>query len=275
MSNKKLSELNEEYVLTEEQITEYREKGHVFLPSVATREEVEAYHPYLQEEFEKYFQMNKDSKDRDGFYSQALMAVTNLWLRNTNMKKYIFAKRFAKIAADLMGSEAVRLYYDVALFKRPGGIPTPVHIDPFCINPDKVVTMWMPFVDITDGLHSLNFISGSHKPNDTNLPTRRLITNAVREGLTEKNYGEMYMGDVTFHAGRIIHSAPKNSTAKMRAVMTITYFEDGYRLQSPGNDLEKIKHFEKHFSNKAPGDEVSDELNPVLYCRDKHLGGRI
>lgn len=273
MNNHKLAEFNDEYTLSEKQVKEYRKNGHVSLPGVATKEEIMSYRPYLEQEFEEFFQKNVDSIGYDGFTSKALMAITNLWLRNTNMKKFVLAKRFAKIAADLMDSEAVRLYYDVALFKKPGGIPTPVHIDPFCLNPDKVVTMWMPFVDIKDGLSSLNFISGSHMPENKDLLPRRLITNAIKKGLPEKNYGDMKMGDVTFHAGRIIHGAPGNLTDKMRGVMTITYFEDGHRLNDPGNDPEKIKHFKKHFSDKKPGDEVGHDLHPILY-RQPRLGGK-
>ncbi len=60
------------------------------------------------------------------------------------------SRRLAKVAADLLGVENVRIYHDQALFKEPGGGPTPWHQDQYYwpIDTDKTITMWMPLVDI-------------------------------------------------------------------------------------------------------------------------------
>ena len=55
----------------------------------------------------------------------------NLWAVDDAVKQFTLAKRFAKIAADLLGVDKVRLYHDQALYKEPGGGFTPWHQDQY------------------------------------------------------------------------------------------------------------------------------------------------
>lgn len=45
------------------------------------------------------------------------------------------------------------MYHDQALFKEPGGGPTPWHQDRFYspLTTENTVTMWMPLVDVPAG----------------------------------------------------------------------------------------------------------------------------
>src|SRR5436189_133361 len=82
------------------------------------------------------------------------LQVMNLWEVDESVKKFTLAKRFAKIAADLLGVENVRLYHDQALYKEPGGGFTPWHQDQYYwpLSTTNTVTMWMPLIDITEDL---------------------------------------------------------------------------------------------------------------------------
>ena len=64
----------------------------------------------------------------------------------------MFGGRFAGVAAALLGVDGVRLYHDQALFKEPGGGPTPWHQDQvyWPLATDRTITMWMPLVDLPD-----------------------------------------------------------------------------------------------------------------------------
>src|SRR5690606_20894713 len=89
----------------------------------------------------------------------------NLWRTDEEVKRFVFATRFAKIAADLLGVANVRLYHDQALFKEPGGGPTPWHQDQnyWPLDTSNTITMWMPLVDIPSAeMGMLTFASGSH-----------------------------------------------------------------------------------------------------------------
>ena len=103
-------------------------------------------------------------EDRDT-YGKAFLQIMNLWARDEKVRKFVMAKRFAKIAADLLGVKNVRIYHDQALFKEPGGGPTPWHQDQYYwpIDTHNTITMWMPLVDINVDMGMLTFASGSHK----------------------------------------------------------------------------------------------------------------
>src|SRR6056300_950833 len=53
-----------------------------------------------------------------------------IWTRNDDFKKFVFESEAAKIAADLMGSTKINMFFDHLLVKEPGSIePTPWHQD--------------------------------------------------------------------------------------------------------------------------------------------------
>src|SRR5690606_27250421 len=89
----------------------------------------------------------------------------NLWQINDAAKKFVLAKRFAKIAADLMGVDGVRIYHDQALFKEAGGGITPWHQDQIYwpLDTPNTITMWMPLVPVSQESGTLTFASGTHE----------------------------------------------------------------------------------------------------------------
>src|SRR5512140_3690692 len=93
----------------------------------------------------------------------AFIQVMNLWVRDEAVRRYVLARRFAKIAADLMGVKGVRIYHDQALYKEAGGGITPWHQDHYYwpMDTDNTITMWMPLMDITPEMGTLVFASGS------------------------------------------------------------------------------------------------------------------
>ena len=141
----------------------------------------------------------------------------------------------ARVAAELLGVGGVRLYHDQALFKEPGGGPTPWHQDqiywPF--DSDRTITMWMPLVDIPDQVGSMTFASGSQSLGDlgaydiSDASDEAAAETVAARGLTLFTYGALDAGDATFHRGWTLHRAGPNPTTQMREVMTIIWFADG------------------------------------------------
>src|SRR5205085_10853400 len=94
---------------------------------------------------------------------KAFLQIMNLWKVDENVRKFTLAKRFAKIAADLLGVENVRLYHDQALYKEPGGGFTPWHQDQYYwpLSTTNTITMWMPLIDIDIDMDMLTIASES------------------------------------------------------------------------------------------------------------------
>src|SRR3546814_815562 len=196
----------------------------------------------------------------------------NLWLTDEEVKRFVLAKRFAKIAADLLGVANVRLYHDQALFKEPGGGPTPWHQDQnyWPLDTNNTVTMWMPLVDIPSAdMGMLTFASGSHKEgNISGLVISDESEAAFSKYVEEKGFPisrptHMQAGDATWHYGYTIHNAPGNSSETMREVMTVIYFADGARITEPQHEWQENDR-QQWLKGKPAGSFADSESNPAL-----------
>jgi ectoine hydroxylase-related dioxygenase (phytanoyl-CoA dioxygenase family) len=204
-------------------------------------------------------------------YDKAFLQVTNLWHKDEAVKRFVFEKKFAQIAADLLGVEKVRLYHDQALFKEPGGGHTPWHQDKYYwpLDTDKMITMWMPLVDVDDEMGIITFASGSHERGAIDKVGISDESEAFYKRYVSENKfqiekaSSMKAGDATFHLGWTIHSAGPNRSNKMREVMTIIYFADGARVTKP-NSKHQQADLDAWLGGRLPGEIADSEMNPVV-----------
>ena len=262
--------LESSYILSSEQIRSYQSHGYIFLSNVTNREEITFYRSHIRFEVEK-LAAAKDAQGRISDYSKMFTQVTNMWRLNERVKKFVVAKRFAKIAADLMGVNGVRLYHDQALFKPPGGKQTPWHQDQYYwpLDTTNTITMWMPLVDVPKEMGSMSFAAGSHTTGSIGhieiSDTSHDIISAI---ITENNYNvesfALKAGDATFHAGYTLHSAHPNNGMYSREVMAIIYYADGAKITEFDNEHRKVDR-DVFLPGLNPGDIAATELNPLLY----------
>ncbi|MTH55613.1 phytanoyl-CoA dioxygenase family protein [Bacillus mangrovi] len=272
---KVLPELTSSYDLTEEQIKEYQNLGHICLRGVASEEEMKAYRDVIYQKTQEKTGQLAPLSERDT-YGKAFVQVMNLWEHSEDVKKFVMAQRYAKIAAELLGVDGVRIYHDQALFKEPGGGHTPWHQDQtyWPIDTDKTITMWMPLVDVSEEMGSMSFASESHKRgyisklgiSDESHQTLGEYIDA--EGLEKVTHGAMKAGDATFHYGWTLHSAPGNPTDRTREVMTIIYMADGTKVSEIDHEA-RANDLKQWMPGLKTGDLVDSPLNPLVYSATK------
>lgn len=266
----RLPGLDEFISIPDSQVKEFQKNGHTLTRGLLSPEEVAAYREVIVNAAGKYNTEKRKLEERDT-YGKAFLQIMNLWRNDEAVKKFVMAKRFAKVAADLMGVENVRIYHDQALFKEPGGGPTPWHQDQYYwpIDSMNTVTMWMPLVDITVDMGMLTFATGSHtKGRIFNFEISDASEGAYSSYVQEQNFPitramEMKAGDATWHYGFTMHNAPGNNSSIMREVMTIIYFADGARVHEPQNSWQQ-KDLEVWMMNLLPGSVIDTELNPLV-----------
>jgi len=265
--------LDEDYELKSKQIQEYQKNGHVYLQGVASTEENDVYGEAIRNIVKELNYHKKPVHERDT-YGKAFIQIGNVWERSEVVRRFVMAHRFAKIAAMLMGVDGVRIYHDQALFKEPGGGHTPWHQDqiywPF--DTDKMITMWMPIVPISEEMGSMTFASESQKFGFINKmvisdESHRTLQQFIEgKGLEQISYGAMAAGDATFHSGWTLHSAPGNPTDRMREIMTIIYFADGSVAAEPDSNARK-QDLHNWLPGVKPGELAASHLNPLVYSK--------
>ncbi len=264
--------LDSRYALDGEQIERFRADGHIYLPGVASQEEVEFFRGPISNAAEKHGQIDALPLEQRDTYGKAFLQHMNLWTADPAVAAFTLGKRFARIAAELMGCDGVRIYHDQALFKEPGGGLTPWHQDQYYwpVDTNKTVTMWMPLVDLTDDMGILTFASRSHVNGYLGcLPiseeSEEVFEKYINEnGMEVSRLKSIAAGDATFHLGWNLHCAPGNSSDRLREVMTIIWVADGCHVTEPVN-FNQERDITRWMPGLKPGDLVDTDLNPVAY----------
>ncbi len=270
-----LPDLSEAYPISEEQRAQYQRDGHIVIRNLASADEVAAYRPHISRVVEEGSRHYKPLHERNT-YGKAFLQITNLWKRDENVARFVLARRFAQVAADLMGVDGVRLYHDQALYKEAHGGHTPWHQDQFYwpLDTDNTITLWMPLVDVSVTMGPVTFASGSHTGGFLgHMAISDESQDRYDDFVKERGYPQvntaMKAGDATFHSGWTLHWAPGNDTDQTREVMTIIYYADGTRiLQNPDNE-NRLTDLRVWHPGVQPGEPAVSDLNPLLYQRTR------
>ncbi len=274
MAEIRLPELVGEWPIADGTKEQFWRDGHALLRGVASAEEVAAYRPIITAAATRYSAETRPLQERDT-YGKAFLQTMNLWTCEEAVSRFTLSPRFAKIAADLMGVDAVRLYHDQALYKEPGGGPTPFHQDQhyWPLGTDHTITMWMPLVPVTEEMGTMTFVSGSHRlgylgDRPISDESEAVFRTFIEErGLTVRTYGAMNAGDATFHSGWTLHGAPGNLSEILREVMTVIYIDADARVIEPDNP-NREKDLRTWLPELRVGDKAASRLNPVVWTKD-------
>ena len=249
----------------------FQRDGHVTVRGLISAAEAAAIRPEIAAVVDAVTAA-RDPQGRLDDYGELFTQVTNAWRLSERVRAFVFARGFARLAAELMGVPGVRLYHDQALVKEPGGRPTPWHQDQYYwpLDTADTVTLWMPLVDVSEEMGPMEFATGSHRmegwvPRPISEETDAALAAEIRRrGLATGGRQALAAGDATFHAGRTVHRAGGNKSRRRREVMTIIYFADGTRVLEPDNEHRRAD-LEVFLPGLAGGDLAASPLNPRLW----------
>jgi ectoine hydroxylase-related dioxygenase (phytanoyl-CoA dioxygenase family) len=261
-------ELNAPFSLTKDQLDFYDENGYIKLKHVLSAELMERYQRLITE---RVAELSRDTlpMEQRTTYGKAFLQIMNLWTESGSVKEFVFGKRLARIAAELMNATGVRLYHDQALYKEAGGGITPWHADQYYwpVSSEKMVTAWIPLQTTPKEMGPLAFCEKSHRfqlGRDLEISDESELTLKQALNTFSLEEGAFDLGDVSFHAGWTFHRAGANTTDRPREVMTIIYMDEDMRLVSPRNK-NQIADTERWCPGLQIGEVVASPLNPVIY----------
>jgi len=263
--------LQEPYALSAEQIEFYQKYRFIKLKQVLNPESLQFFNTAITEQVDKMNTVHTPLEERST-YGKAFLQLFNLWRENDVVKELIFSKRIARMAAELMQTDGVRLYHDQALFKEGGGGITPWHADQYYwpLETDKTITAWIPLQATPLELGPLEFSAGSHQiveGRDLHIgdESETIIQQKLRVTDFKHVIEPFDAGEISFHSGWVFHRAGANATQQMRKVMTMIYMDKDMRLKQPDNK-NQLNDWNTWCPGAKIGEIVDTHLNPVLYA---------
>jgi len=255
---------NSAYQISREQINYYKENGFVVLKNILNSEALQ----YTRKIIEAAVLIRKEKDKRTllekSRYEQSFLQCGFLCWDLSAIKDFVFGKRFAGIAKDLMEASGARLWHDQALFKEPHGRVTDAHqdISYWPINEGEfTTTMWLALNDVPKEKGCLYFYPGSHKFKEKEYvdifknPHHPEIVKGI-----EKIFTPIHAGDATFHSGLTFHGAGQNISEEKREGMTIIYSADGNTFDV--SDSRNATH--KSCQGLKDGDKIDTQYTPLL-----------
>lgn len=264
--------LDTPYALSQDQIDFYVKYQYIKLKQVFDVDTLQFFNEHISAQVDKMNQVTTALEDRTT-YGKAFLQLFNLWTENELVKSFVFSKRIAQIAADLMQVDGVRLYHDQALFKEAGGGITPWHADQYYwpLSSDKTVTAWIPLQATPLEMGPLEFSAGSQaivegRELEIGDQSEEVLQKKLRVTDFQHIIEPFDVGEVSFHSGWVFHRAGANRTNEMRKVMTIIYMDRDMVLKNPDN-INQQNDWETWCPGAKIGEIINTPLNPILYSK--------
>ena len=265
-----IASLAKPFELTADQISFYQQNRFIKLKQVFDEETISFFNEAIGKRVEVMNHQYTPLEQRST-YGKAFLQLFNLWKEDELVKAFVFSKRLAKIAADLMQVDGVRIYHDQALFKEGGGGITPWHADQYYwpLETDKTVTAWIPLQATPLALGPLEFSAGSHQiVEGRDLEIGDESESVIQKKLKVTNFNHVIeafdLGEVSFHSGWVFHRAGANTTSDMRKVMTVIYMDKDMVLKNPENK-NQVNDWNTWCPGAIIGEVIDTPLNPILY----------
>ncbi len=264
-----LSELDIPIDVRADDVAHFSEQGFVRIKDVLGAETIDHYEPEITQKVIELNTMHLPMEERST-YDKAFLQVENLWLHSDVVREFVFSRRLAQIACDLLGVGSVRLYHDQALYKEPSGGVTPWHADQYYwpLASDRVCTVWVPLQETPLDMGPLEFAAGSQRFQfGRDLAISDESEAQLQRALAEQSFaiatGGYELGEVSYHQGWTFHHAQPNRSQQPRRVMTIIYMDAEITVSEPVNEFQ-VNDLAHWMPGTPIGEVPRTSLNPVL-----------
>jgi phytanoyl-CoA hydroxylase len=209
----------------------------------------------------------EDWEEGDSFYDNVFLQRLNLWKSEPMVKRYMLGAEIGGMATALAGVDALRVWHDQTLQKKPWANPTSWHLDTpyWSFDSRDAISVWIALDDVTMQNGCMYYLPGSQR-----LATFENVGIGPNMGDLFGIYPRMKgiepvpvpmrAGSCAFHNGLTAHAAGPNMTPRWRRAMTCAYMPDGCTFNGKGNILTA-----EQLARLKVGDRLDDEAqNPLV-----------
>ena len=265
-------DLDTPYALNAAQIAQFRRDGFIKLKDVLSPETLAHYGAEIQRLTIELNTQQVPLEERST-YDKAFLQVMNLWEQSSKVTEFVMGKRLARIAAELLEVDGVRLYHDQSLYKEPGGGITPAHADQYYwpLASDRTITAWVPLQAVPNDLGPLGFYARSQSVefgrsfSISDESEEKISANMAKHGFAFDS-GPFELGELSFHLGWTFHKAGANVSQTPRAVMTVIYMDADMRLAKALSPIQENDR-NQWCPGAVEGAVIDTPKNPVIYRR--------
>ncbi len=258
-------------VIDERYLSAFQQDGFVVVEDLLDAEELHRFGAAVDDAVARRSVGDTRAVEEKSLYEQSFIQCMRMWEDDPGVRPLTFHPRIGETAAALLGTKAVRIWQDHALYKESGGRETDAHHDhPFWPSRESdLVSAWIPIEGSTRESGAMAYVPGSHRSglsrfvDITHLmhpePYDILGDPAIAD--TAPMWIEAPAGSVVFHHSLTVHLAGANTTNRTRRVFTIVYMADGCVRSSsrPVLSLER--------DNIAVGDKIAGPGLPIAWPR--------
>jgi ectoine hydroxylase-related dioxygenase (phytanoyl-CoA dioxygenase family) len=258
-----VDELSQPFDLSPTQVESFRCHGYIKLKNVLSPGAL----TLLRDELAAMFEQQSEQ------LGHRFSSLEMMWEQNQIVRAFVFSTRLARLAAELLGVAAVRLYHDNGMSKQPGCGRTPWHYDGhhFPIATQNVCTVWIPLQDIPDSMGPLGFAKSMDVVErvqdipfdkfDTSYDRR--VSERLRDHNIEVDLSPFELGEISFHHNLNFHTAGPNRTNTPRMELATTYCEDGACVIDAPHMVNG--DWRRFMPGVEPGQVINTPLNAVLF----------
>lgn len=260
---------------TPDQIEAFRRDGFVVIENVLDAGELETWRATVgdavRERVELQNGLNNQFEGGDPFYAAVFTQALRLGDTHAGIRPLVRAPELGKLAGDLIGAEAMRIWHDQALVKEPHGNQTTWHRDTpyWAFHTRTAVNFWIALDDATLANGCLWYLPGTHLMGDYDLvKIGRNMTDIFKAypqwAAIEPVAAPCPAGSIVIHNSMVVHGAGPNMTTKRRRAMTVAYFPDGTVYNGTPDTLPPA-----YSRTLTTGDALDDDRYvPLAWSRD-------
>ncbi|NKB57697.1 MAG: phytanoyl-CoA dioxygenase [Alphaproteobacteria bacterium] len=259
--------------ITEDEIRTYEEDGIVHLKGLFDADWVERLRGLVDEDMANpgklCQELTKEGNPGRFFFD------TFMWTYNDGFKQAVFESPAARIAASVMRSNKVNIFFDQLLIKEPGTTErTPWHHDmPYWpVVGTQICTVWLALDPVTAETGSVEYVKGSHRWGQRYRADAFAGDGRYKEDLpkvpdidtmrdeVELLQFEFELGDCTAHHALLVHGAPGNARSDARRRAYVTRWAGADATYYPRENIQQMMWD----PTCAPGAPLDSELWPVV-----------
>ena len=203
---------------------------------------------------------------------------TFVWKHRTDFQRFVFESGAAEMAAKLMRSKKINLFFDQLLVKEPGtDADTYWHHDqPYWpVAGQQVLSMWVALDEVTKESGAVEYLAGSHlwgkrfraksftgdaRYTEELPPVPDIEAERAQHRFIQY---ELSPGDCTFHYGLTLHAAPGNSRRDRRRRAYIVRWAGDDATYYPREGIQPMLYD----PDLPSGAALDSDLFPVVLAR--------